>query len=137
MAGRADFSVISSSLRVERRVEARQLFLQHDVAGALFAERQALVVGVLEGLEGAHHLAMRHHGVERNARLGLELIVGIDIHWFLLVNGCESARRRSVLHRVAITRRSERWFSTRPPPHAGRDMASLFASSQKAAGSGR
>jgi hypothetical protein len=58
-------------LRVERAVEAREFLLQHDVAGALVAERLVLVVGVLEGLEGAHHLAMRHHGVERNARLGL------------------------------------------------------------------
>ena len=69
-------------MRVDRRVEARELFLQHDVAAAPFDGREPLVIGLLERLEGAHHFAMRHHGVERNARLGLEF--GIDIHWVLL-----------------------------------------------------
>ena len=67
-------------LRVDGVVDAGELLLDHDVAGALVGERQALVVGLLEGLEGAHHLGMRHHRVERNARLGLEIIVGVDIH---------------------------------------------------------
>jgi hypothetical protein len=68
-------------LRVDAAVDAREFLFQHDVLVAL---GKPLVIGVLEGLESAHHLAMRHHGVERNARLGLKFIVGIDIHWLLL-----------------------------------------------------
>jgi hypothetical protein len=48
-------------------------------AGAA-VKRQAQVVGFLEGLEGAHHLGMRHHRVERNARLGLKFVRSVDIH---------------------------------------------------------
>ncbi len=62
-------------LRVDRAIDARELFLQHDVAAAPLVV-EPLVVGLLERLEGAHQLAMRHHGVERNARLGFQIVVG-------------------------------------------------------------
>jgi hypothetical protein len=107
-------------LRVERAVEARELFLQHDVAGTLVAERLVLVVGVLERLEGAHHLAMRHHGVERNARLGLEIVVGIDIHWVLLANGCDSPFAQPAASRLSQARNilSVSWSACRQTARA-------------------
>ena len=64
-------------LRVDGGVDAGELFLQHDVTVALV---EPLVVGLLEGLEGAHHLGVRHHRVLRNAGLGLQIVGSVDIH---------------------------------------------------------
>jgi len=64
-------------LRVDGRVDACEPLLQHDVGVALV---EPLVIGLLEGLEGAHHLAMRDYRFRRNARLGFQVVVGIDIH---------------------------------------------------------
>ena len=47
---------------------------------------EALVVRLLERLEGAHHLAVRHHGLGRNAGLGLEFVLQVHIHVCLLVD---------------------------------------------------
>ena len=79
--------VEAPGLRVHRGIDAGQLLVDQHVAGALLLQRQALVVGLLEGVEGAHHLGMRHHRVERYARFGLKLGMGIDIHLVLLLNG--------------------------------------------------
>jgi hypothetical protein len=70
---------------VEGAVDARQFVLDQNIAGAFFRQRQALIIGLLEGLEGPHHFSMRHHRVERNARLGFQACsrkvgMGIDIH---------------------------------------------------------
>lgn len=69
-----------SRLRIDGPIDTREFFFQHGVAGAVVGKREPLVIGVLERLKGAHHLAMRHHGVERNARFGLKLCMGVDIH---------------------------------------------------------
>ena len=71
-------------LRVDGGVDARELFVQHDVAVARVVE--PLVVGLLEGLEGAHHLGMRDHGVcGMPALVSSSLSVSISIE-VLLVN---------------------------------------------------
>src|SRR6185437_3052754 len=88
-------------LRIDGPIDTREFFLQHDVAGARLAKRQALVIGVLERLKGAHHLAMRHHGVERNPRLGLKFRTGVDIH---LRSPCDS---RTVILRLRAKRASK------------------------------
>ncbi len=74
---------------VEGGVDARELLLDEHVAAAPFAGAEPLVVRILEGLEGPHQFAVRHHGVGRNARLGLELVVHLHIHVCLLVSGIE------------------------------------------------
>jgi len=39
-----------------------------------------LLTNTFEGLKGAHHFAMRHHGVEQTAHLSLKFVVGIDTY---------------------------------------------------------
>ena len=49
------------------------------VAAPALDRGQALVVRLLERLERAHHLAMGHHGLGRNAGLGLGCAVWMSI----------------------------------------------------------
>jgi hypothetical protein len=72
--------------RIERGVDARHLLLEQHVA-ALLLLRKALVVGVLERLEGAHQVAVRHQRVGRQCALrdaghgpGLGFEFGRHIH---------------------------------------------------------
>jgi len=64
-------------MRVDGAVDARELLLEHHVAALL---GKPCVVRVLEGLEGAHQLAMGDHGVERNAGLGFQFRCSVDVH---------------------------------------------------------
>ena len=80
-------------------VNASKLLFQQNISGAFL--RKPLIVGLLEFLEGAHQLGMRHHRVGRNARLGLKFIVSINIHMVLLGYGqVFAARAAAALRRV-------------------------------------